>query len=162
MKLVIFSDAHGNKDVVESIMEFNPDADYLISLGDSELDQDFLLSNDIIPIKGNSPRDAGFVYERILEVEGKRIFLTHGHKFAVHRNLRKLGKYAIENQCNIVLYGHTHILEKTMMSGIVLINPGSCSRPRNTLPPTYLIIEITEEETKYTFKDSFANNTIEV
>ena len=62
MKLVVFSDAHGNKQAVERIINYNKDTDYLISLGDSELPLSFLQSKNIIMIKGNYPLDAGFKY----------------------------------------------------------------------------------------------------
>ena len=74
MKVVVFSDAHGNKTIVERIMSFNPDADYVVSLGDSELPIDFLMDLDIIAIKGNYPRDGGFAFESILELEDKSFF----------------------------------------------------------------------------------------
>lgn len=162
MKLVVFSDAHGNKDMVEKILIFNPDADYFISLGDSELQQEFLQENDVVMIKGNSSRDAGFVYERELTVSGVKIFLTHGHKFAVQRGLAKLGKLAINKEYNLVLFGHTHQAIKTTISNIWFVNPGSCSRPRNTLPPSYLVINIIEGELTFTFKESYTNQEIEV
>ncbi|MCK5388336.1 MAG: hypothetical protein KAJ22_03545 [Candidatus Izimaplasma sp.] len=55
MKVVVFSDAHGCKIIIERIISFNPDANYFISLGDSELPLDFLMDLDIIAIKGNYP-----------------------------------------------------------------------------------------------------------
>ncbi len=162
MKLVVFSDAHGAQDIVQFILDVNTDADYFISLGDHELSQDYLLSNDIIPIKGNAARDAGFVFERELEVEGMKLLLTHGHKFAIHRGLNKIGKYAIQKGYDVVLFGHTHIVEVKKIGKLLFLNPGSCASPRNTLPPTYMILDIDKEEITYTIKESFTNRTIEV
>jgi putative phosphoesterase len=162
MKLVIFSDAHGYKEIVQRILDFNSDTDYFISLGDSELQLDFLVDNDIIPIKGNYPRDAGLVYEKDLVIEGKKIFLTHGHKYGVHRGLKKLAKYCISKNCDISLYGHTHIASLVNIGTVTFVNPGSCARSRNELPPTYLIIIIEEDKVTYTFKESLTNTTIEV
>ena len=162
MKLVIFSDAHGYKEIVQRILDFNSDADYFISLGDSELQLDYLVENDIIPIKGNYPRDAGLVYEKDLVIEGKKIFLTHGHKYNVHKGLKKLVKNCISKDCNIALYGHTHIASNVKIGPVIFANPGSCARSRNELPPTYLILIIKEDEVTFTFKESLTNTTIEV
>ncbi len=162
MKLVAFSDAHGNREIVERIISFNPDADYFISLGDSELPLDYLLDLDIIPIKGNYPRDAGFVYERDFEVGGKKIFLTHGHKYGVHRDLRKLLKKAFQTDYDMVLFGHTHIAYQQKVGTVLLINPGSVTRARNQMKPSYVIINIVDNEIQWTFKESETNRTIEL
>ena len=69
MKIVVFSDAHGNKKAIERILDFNPDATHIISLGDSELRHNYLLDLNIIAVKGNYPLDGGIGYESILEIE---------------------------------------------------------------------------------------------
>lgn len=162
MKLVVFSDVHGDESVVNRILDWNQDSDYFISLGDTELPQDFLLHNDIVMIKGNYRGDAGFVFERVLEVENLKIFMTHGHKFNVHKSLDKLAKLAITEGYDLVLFGHTHILETIKISKVQFLNPGSCASPRNNLPPTYMILDITEGELTWTIQDAINNSTIEV
>ena len=162
MKVVVFSDVHGAQSNVERILDLNQDADYFISLGDTELEQQFLVHNDIVMIKGNYHHDAGFVFERDMEIEGVKIFLTHGHKYGVQRGLKKLAKFAIQNEYQLVLFGHTHVVDQTKIGPVQFLNPGSCSQPRNTLPPTYLIIDITEGKFTWRFQDIFTNQTIEV
>ncbi len=162
MKLVVFSDVHGDQGVVERILEWNPDAEYFLSLGDTELKEEFLMHNDIVMVKGNYRSDPGFVYERELEVDGVKIFMTHGHKYKVQKSLDPLAKLAYRNDYNLVLFGHTHILEVEKIGKVQFLNPGSCARPRNTLPPTYAILDITEGELTWTIKDSISNSTIEV
>jgi putative phosphoesterase len=162
MKIVVFSDAHGNSEIIDHILAFNKDADYVISLGDAEVTEEFLVERDIIMIKGNSRRDPGFVYQRDFEVEDKRIYLTHGHKQKVNKGIDNLVKETVHGNYDCVLYGHTHIAKKDVIMKTHFINPGSCVSPRNMLPPTYLIIEIKEGDITYTLKDSLDNNTIEV
>ncbi len=161
MKVVVFSDVHGEKMIVDKILDFNPDADYVLSLGNTELDESYLRSKDIIYVKGNYPRDPGFLYESDIKLEGKRIFFTHGHKYKVSRTLSKLVKMAITKEYDILLYGHTHIAAIDTIQGKILVNPGSCSKPRTNLPPTYLIITFNEGEPSFTFKESLTNETIE-
>ena len=162
MKLVVFSDVHGEEGIINHILDANKDADYVISLGDSEVEQEFLVRNDIVMIKGNYRHDQGFVYEHDLVIDGIKIFMIHGHKHGVSHGLDKLAKFGITNGYDIILYGHTHIVDQRKIGGIQFLNPGSCARPRNTLPPTYMILEIENQEIKWIFKDSLSNSTIEV
>ncbi len=161
MKVIVFSDAHGSRVLVERIISFNPDADYFISLGDSELSLDFLLDLDIIPIKGNYPRDAGLAYDKILKIEGRKIYLTHGHKYGVQKSLMKLLKYVLGQDFDLVLYGHTHIARVDNINGMLIMNPGSIKSPRSKTAPSYLILNITKDEITYTFKEAETNITIE-
>jgi len=161
MKVVVFSDAHGSRILVERILSFNPDANYFISLGDSELPLDFLMDLDIIAIKGNYPRDAGFAYESKLEIEGKKLYLTHGHKYGVHKSLMKLLKYVLSQDFDIVLYGHTHIARADKVNNMLIMNPGSIKSPRSKTVPSYLIINITRDSIDYVFKEAETNITIE-
>jgi putative phosphoesterase len=153
---------HGYEEIVDKILEYNPDSDYVISLGDTELTQEYLINHDIIHIKGNYRHDPGFVFERDFLVEGKKFFLTHGHKYAVHRGLNKLGKHILGKDYDVVLYGHTHIASINEYDKTYFINPGSCARPRNTLPPTYLVIHIIEGEMTFELHEMFTNKVIEI
>ena len=162
MKLIVFSDAHGQENMVDRILNFNPDADYILSLGDSQLNHDYLLSRDIVHVKGNINRDPGFVYETDVTVGDIRIFLTHGHKFKVQRTLDKLRKHAVSSGYQVALFGHTHIPYKEQSKTITMVNPGSCASPRNSLPPTYAILVVEGTKIEVTFKDVWTNKTIEL
>lgn len=162
MKIVVFSDVHGEQRIVERILGFNPDRDFTLSLGDSELRRDYLENLNIILVRGNYPRDPGQFYDRDITIGGKKIFMTHGHKWGVRRGVAKLGKMAMERGYDVVLYGHTHIAALTKIHQTFIINPGSARSPRTSLPPTYLIIEINKGDMTFTFKDAFTNQTIEV
>lgn len=162
MKVVVFSDPHGDKKVVERILNWNKDSKHFLSLGDTELPQDYLMDNNVTLVMGNHIGDAGFVYERVVEIEGLRIFMTHGHKYNVHRTLDLLVDTARSNKYDLVLFGHTHILEIEHVGKVQFLNPGSCARPRNTLPPTYAVLDITDKKLTITIKDAIDNRTIEV
>jgi putative phosphoesterase len=160
MKIVVFSDIHGHKELVERIMLFNPDADYFISLGDTELKLNYLLDLDIIPIRGNYPRDPGLSYEHYMEVNGVKIMLVHGHKYRVNRGLQDLYEKAEEKDCDIALYGHTHILAYDKVNGVILANPGSAHRSRNELSPSYLIIDIEKNKQVQFHYHNVSTNTV--
>lgn len=161
MKLVIFSDAHGNRSLVDRILDFNVDAEYFVSLGDSGLDPDYLRVHDIVHVKGNIPRDAGVVYDAELMVGDRRIFLTHGHRYKVHRGLDRLLKHAMSNHFDIALYGHTHIAHAERFGSLLVINPGSCASPRDARPPSYAVLTIEDDKVNVVFKDVLTNRIIQ-
>jgi len=162
MKVVVFSDIHGKQELADRIIEFNPDADYTISLGDSELSSDYFLNHDVIFVKGNYPRDPGFAYDTEIKVDDLKVFITHGHKYKVHRGLDKLIKHGILGGFDILLYGHTHKLAKDKYGAMWIINPGSASSPRDHYPPSYCILQINGKDVEITYKEVLTNRTIEV
>lgn len=163
MKLVIFSDVHGRKTLLERIMRFNPDADNFLSLGDTEMTLDYLLDLDIIGVKGNYPRDPGLSYEHFMTFHGKKFMLTHGHKYGVQRSLAKLAKKAFKEDVDVVLYGHTHVAQALYCDKVLMLNPGSVYRPRNHLNPSYCIMYITKDgKITYEYRDSETNMVVEV
>lgn len=163
MKLVIFSDVHGQKLLLERILRFNPDADQFLSLGDSELTLDYLLDLDIIGVKGNYPRDPGLGYTHFLEFHGHKFMMTHGHKFGVQRGLKKLAQKAFLEDAKVVLYGHTHIAKATCINHVLFLNPGSLYRTRNKIQPSYCIMHVEKDGLiKYEFRDSETNMVLEL
>ena len=61
---------------------------------------------------------------RVLEADGFRFFLTHGHLYNEAR-LPPLG------MGNVLVHGHTHIPEfRQVVPGLMLFNPGSVSLPK--------------------------------
>lgn len=162
MKIVVFSDAHGNKEAIKRVVGYHPDADFVVSLGDSEVSYKFLQSMDIIPIKGNFPFDAGFVYESELIIQEKRIFLTHGHKYRVGKGLAKLSNKTINDNYDISLYGHTHIAKLDTIGSRYVVNPGSIRNSRSKEAPSYLVIHLIDGEFSFHFKNSETNEDMEI
>jgi len=61
---------------------------------------------------------------QVLEADGERFFLTHGHLFNEDR-LPPIGLGTV------LCHGHTHIAEcKTLACGLKIFNPGSISLPK--------------------------------
>ena len=60
----------------------------------------------------------------VLDADGKRFFLTHGHLF----NEWKLPPIGM---ADVLAHGHTHVPElKTLACGLTIFNPGSVSLPK--------------------------------
>ena len=86
---------------------------------------------DYYVVKGNNDFFTNEPYEKIIDLEGIRILLTHGHKNGVDFSLRGLLAKAIDKSCDLVIFGHTHTYTKIKESGILFLNPGSVSLPRD-------------------------------
>ncbi|MBR3936126.1 MAG: metallophosphoesterase [Oscillospiraceae bacterium] len=148
MRVVVFSDSHGNYDVLEKIMERHKgDGDVFIHLGDGEREFELLtyVYNDkkLLFVSGNCDWGTDKPDYDIIKLGGKTIFFTHGARFGVKGDLNIAKLFARKNEADILLYGHTHIAETSYDDGLYIMNPGSCGRPREGLP-SYGIIDITE------------------
>ncbi len=152
MRIVLISDSHGNYSALEKVWSRCSDADWLVHLGDGECDVDsFIMTHrdyesKIIHVAGNcdiySLKPAFFV----LEIAGHRIFLTHGHLYAVKNSLEIIKRTAKEYNCDIVCYGHTHVRYNRFEDGLYIMNPGSCSAPHDGLPPSFGSIDFPDEK----------------
>lgn len=67
-----------------------------------------------------------------LNIEGKRFFFTHGHKYNIDN---------IPKNVDILVYGHFHTGYIKEKDGVLCINTGSISLPKNNTPNSYLIID---------------------
>ena len=148
MRVIVFSDSHGNFDVLEKIMErHKDDGDVFIHLGDGEREFELLtyVYNDkkLLFVSGNCDWGTDKPDYDIIKLCGKTIFFTHGARFGVKGDLNIAKLFARKNEADILLYGHTHIAETSYDDGLYIMNPGSCGKPREGLP-SYGIIDITE------------------
>lgn len=142
MKALIFSDSHQSDTNMKKALEMHKNnLDLCIHLGDGTREF-FFLSQEypgipFVYVHGNY-EDAfakGIDVTRILDLEGYRVFLTHGHAYGVKGGSSILTYKALEENCDIVMYGHTHQRENRYISGtelgrgLYIFNPGSTSRP---------------------------------
>ncbi len=145
MKILILSDSHGRMDAMRQVMEMHRDADKVVFLGDGISDAracERLFDRPIWQVCGNcdslSALFAGVPTEQELVLEGRRILLTHGHRFGVKGGLDRLVAYARDVGYDIVLFGHTHEpLEQYIAEDdhpLYLFNPGSVGSPRRGNP----------------------------
>lgn len=144
MKLGVISDSHGDVYRCEMAIKKMEDVDYLIHLGDYCRDAEKIskeLKRDIIYVKGNCDFSSSADTDRVIEVEGRKFFITHGHKYNVKSDYLGLYYKAEEIGADAVLFGHTHSAKVFEQNGILFINPGSISRPRNGIE-TYAVITI--------------------
>lgn len=146
MKIIVCSDSHGDLGSLIEIVEAHPTADLLLFLGDGY--EEFQQLKGLYPaipmrgVRGNCDFFPAKEYD-IIEGDGVRIFITHGHLFGVKNNLERLYVQAQQRNAEVVLYGHTHQAEIVHRDNILYFCPGSVSDyPHGR--PTYGILEITD------------------
>ncbi len=131
MKIVVFSDSHGNvSDMVEVALAENPDQ--ILFLGDCWVDSGHLkLAVPDIPLEavpGNCDCRPKEPLERLIEVEGKRIFFCHGHTRRVKLGIGDFITAGHRCGADIALYGHTHQPKLELAKNMWVMNPGAMTR----------------------------------
>lgn len=148
MRIAVVSDTHGNyKEFLEALVD-HEDFDMLFHLGDYVEDGEKLkkiLSIPTIIVKGNGDYWSNYKDDEIVEIGGKKILLTHGHKYNVRFNYSNLYYRGLELNAELVLFGHTHVPLNIEENNLIIMNPGSASSPRtHDRIKTFGIIEIGE------------------
>lgn len=161
MKWLIASDIHGSAYYCQKLFErYEAEkADRMILLGDvlyhgprNDLPRDYApkevikilngIKNEVFSVCGNCDSAVDqMVLEfpvlaeySVLETDGRLIFLTHGHIYNEEKPLpMKKG--------DILLSGHTHVPKCTKKDGLVFMNPGSVSIPKENSPHSYMTLE---------------------
>jgi putative phosphoesterase len=152
--IAVISDTHKYGSIIERVLESIKDADMVIHLGDVVQDAEYIAKHfkgETIYVSGNCDMDSFVPSERTEIIEGKKVFITHGHNYHVKEGLLKLKYKAEEIGANIVLYGHTHLSLIQYYGDVLFINPGSpsiCREGQNSVA----IIEINNGEVNATIR----------
>lgn len=151
MKILVLSDTHGKLDKVYRVFEKLNSIDLIIHCGDNIRDAYTLedtLGVPVTAIKGNCDGMAttvkGDSYD-IVDTPGGKILFTHGHMDRVGFDMSRLLYRAEENDCEAVCFGHTHVPVCEYYDGILMINPGSLSQPRDGTNGSYAIIHSSDD-----------------
>ncbi|MGO1528278.1 YfcE family phosphodiesterase [Senegalia sp. (in: firmicutes)] len=151
MKILVLSDSHGDIEKIEEIIKIinsSKDIDMIIHLGDFAKDAIYIKNNISIEMK-NILGNCDFLIDRvneeeILNINDKKILLTHGHKYNIKDNLNNLYYRAKELNLDLILFGHIHKPINFLEENILLFNPGSISEPRDGSRNSYGIIRISD------------------
>ena len=128
MRIIVISDSHGFEEGIRQVLNRRRGADLLIFLGDGYRDLEAIRYETNIPVKAVAGNGDFFCNAPLTEqmvLEGKRFFCTHGHMYHVKFGTENLIKAAKEQNTDILLYGHTHIVQNTYEDGMYILNPGS-------------------------------------
>lgn len=141
-RILVFSDTHGDINLCLDIINRIP-ADIIIHAGDYVRDAEDLASiypeKEIYYVKGNGDFYSNAPNYEMIEVEDFLIFAAHGHEQGVKSDPEyvRLANAALEHDCGIAVFGHTHIAYEGETNGVMLLNPGSARYGY-----TYGVIEI--------------------
>ena len=133
MKLLVFSDSHGNLSHMEqAVVAERPDG--ILHLGDVVRDAQRLAQRfSDLPLEyvyGNCDGcESGPETERVLTVEGFRILMMHGHTRGVKWGVERAVLAAQEAEAQVLLFGHTHRPLCDRSGALWILNPGSCRGP---------------------------------
>ena len=79
-------------------------------------------------------------------VAGYKMWVTHGHNFYVSMDNEIIKDEAKSRGIDVVMYGHTHKPVIDREEGIIAINPGSLTYPRQEgRRPSYAVMEIDDD-----------------
>ena len=148
MRLIAFSDTHGNLASADRIFALNPACDHFFFLGDGLDELEVIKAKypdkKIYSVLGNCDKPGTAPAAAIVELFRTKIYMTHGHLCSVRDSTEQLIANAKKEGATIILFGHTHCryLEQEN-GGLLILNPGSAAQPKDHLPPAYAFIDIT-------------------
>lgn len=149
-RFLVVSDTHGDIIGMRGVINTHPHINTIIHLGDYCKDTRIIKSEfpqlNIISVMGNCDFTPDMPEEIIYEVEGKKIFITHGHYLNVKNGTSRLEKKAKEEKLDVVLFGHTHIPLIKKVSSTLILNPGSLGFPRSVAGRTYAILKVGKDK----------------
>lgn len=146
------SDNHGQDIILQMIKELEPLADYYIHCGDSETSNQILLKGYIC-VRGNNDWYLDLPEQAYLEVEDKKLIITHGQHFGYFHREELMKDLLESSNAHILISGHTHIPSFKEEDGYYYINPGSTTLPRGGSPKSYAVLTIDQEHVDCVFKE---------
>ena len=148
MRILVVSDSHGRNEGLNKAIEQAGTFDYFLHLGDLEGSQYFIdtfVEGPKVLLSGNNDYGLEYKMEEVLELQGHKIFMAHGHQYQVHSGVRWIYEAGMHKGADVVLFGHTHRPYVEEQEGVLILNPGSISLPRQMdFTPTYAILELSE------------------
>lgn len=148
MKILVVSDTHKKLENLKEVIDREKPMDLLIHLGDAEGDEDAIQEMAGCPVEivaGNNDFFTTLPGEKKLQIGKYRVLLTHGHYYYVNAGVANIQREAVAQRFDIVMFGHTHRPTLERDHGIIALNPGSISYPRQEgRRPSYIWMELDE------------------
>ena len=146
MKVLIVSDTHRQNENFMRAMDREEPIDLLIHCGDIE-GSEYLISRragcPVHMVAGNNDFFSDLPREEEIEIDGNKVLVTHGHYYGVSMDISGVAEEAASRDCQAVFFGHTHKPVVEEIDGVLAINPGSLSYPRqHGRRPSYAVLEV--------------------
>ncbi len=121
-------------------------------VGERERGQRSLMWTREVVTSGNKTWLRGLPPEIRLDADGVRLRLVHGSPRRMNeylfedRDPNSLARIARSADCDVLLFGHTHIPWSRMIEGVRMINTGSAGKPKDGDPrAAWVLLEIGPE-----------------
>jgi hypothetical protein len=146
MKILIFSDTHGDEESYNKMIDQEKNIDQIYCLGDSGFSLDFLEKEKIISVKGNYPFAPKLPLDLSEKIQGFWFYFTHGHLYHVKFGLSRIINKADLLRADVLCFGHTHkpLLEEK--DQLLIFNPGALSSRRSLHYPSYGLVHVNENQ----------------
>ena len=149
MKILIVSDTHGRHSAFDKALKEAGKIDALVHLGDTEGGEDYIEAVCGCPayvLAGNNDFFSDNLREMEVVFGTKKAFMTHGHYYYVSLGPERIIEEGKMRNADIVMFGHTHKPFLEMIDGMIVLNPGSLSYPRQEgRKGSYIMMEIEPE-----------------
>ena len=149
MRVLIVSDTHGRHGGLDRALQEAGNIDMLIHLGDVEGGETYI---DAVAdcekhiIRGNNDFFSELPREEEFYIGSHKVFITHGHAYYVSLDPEYIREEGKARGAEIVMFGHTHRPFFEDDNGIIVLNPGSPSFPRQEgRKGSYMILEMDED-----------------
>ena len=145
MRILVVSDTHSDVYNFERVLEKHRDIDVIIHCGDGADDvlkmKQIYANKMFVSVRGNCDWCCESPNLETVTLEGKKIFVTHGHIYDVKNSLLRLSFAAKEAGADLVLFGHTHIPCDVYEDGVYFLNPGSLRGYKGS----YALVDLSEK-----------------
>ncbi len=149
MRVLIVSDTHGRHGGLDRALQEAGNIDMLIHLGDVEGGETYI---DAVAdcekhiIRGNNDFFSELPREEEFYIGSHKVFITHGHAYYVSLDPEYIREEGKARGAEIVMFGHTHRPFFEDDNGIIVLNPGSLSFPRQEgRKGSYMILEVDQD-----------------
>lgn len=140
MRIGVFSDTHGSLVNLPRALALAGELDAFVHLGDFGSDAERIALSIPVPydaVRGNCDFSSPLPKERVVTFEDASVLLIHGDAF---RSTYEMSDLAERRGCAAVLFGHTHTPLLAAQGSILILNPGSLSRPRYCSAPSFAVL----------------------
>lgn len=130
MQILVISDEHGDFRALQQVLQIE-NCRHVFCLGDGV--RDYEDAQDLYPnrifhiVSGNCDwySSSQFPAVNLETLEGKRILYMHGHLQDVKHTMAGAYRLAVQDEADVLLFGHTHCPFEEETEGILFCNPGS-------------------------------------
>ena len=154
--IAVVSDSHGNADYVQHFLnDINSfDIDFVYHLGDYYDDAQLIIDAgySVIRVPGTWTRyydDFRVDKRRFEDIKGWRFFLSHTPSMESLDTSEDYDPQLVveQQQCHVMLHGHTHCPSMVLKNGVLIINPGHIKASTDRgFPASYCMLTISEDQ----------------